>query len=133
MALYRGLGATLVGIAPYAGIKLTTFQTLKNYCYGHESNEKQTWPINFLLGAISGAIAVTISYPSDLIRRNLQIQITHEIAAKSSYLGTISAIYARDGMLGFYSGLRPTYYKVIPSSALAFGINEWVKKSIVTY
>ena len=36
---------------------------------------KPSVAVNFTLGAISGCIAVSVSYPTDLIRRNLQIQV----------------------------------------------------------
>jgi len=109
-SLYRGLGATCFGIGPYAGLKLGFYQTLKNLVYGYENNENLNKGTNFVLGAIAGVTAVSITYPMDFLRRNLQIQVMR--GSKMGYVDVAKQVYQENGLKGFYTGLRPTYYKV---------------------
>lgn len=44
-----------------------------------------------------------------------------------SYVRTATEIYRSGGMRGFYTGLLTTYMKVMPSTAIAFAINEHLK------
>ena len=62
-ALYKGLSATLMGIAPYVAINFTTFDTLKRHFLPDRKDPMfDAW--NLLLGAASGATAATITYPT---------------------------------------------------------------------
>jgi solute carrier family 25 phosphate transporter 23/24/25/41 len=69
IGLYKGWGTTMCGIAPYAGIKLSSYQTLRNTLYGHDAKIGNV--TNLILGAIAGCVAVTITYPTDLMRRKM--------------------------------------------------------------
>ena len=56
----------MFGIGPYAGIKLSTYNILKNQ---FNPNNDQGNIINLLLGSASGCFAVSITYPTDLLRK----------------------------------------------------------------
>jgi len=71
-ALYRGMMPTLMGIAPYVGINFTTYETLKQFLCKNPSKPTSTESLSY--GGISGAVAQTVTYPIDLIRRRMQIQ-----------------------------------------------------------
>lgn len=49
------------------------------------------------------------------------------IVTRKSYLETAQEMYRVQGVRFFYSGLIATYLKVIPSTAIAFAINERLK------
>ena len=77
LGLYRGLNMTLMvlimqGIAPFIGIKMTTFDLLKAQ-YMTNSNDKNFGKVNMLLGGTAGAVATAITYPTDLLRRKMQL------------------------------------------------------------
>jgi len=52
-------------------------------------------------------------------------------ARNGSYWNLIQSVYSKGGPAGFYTGLQATYYKVIPSTAFVFAINEFIKKQIL--
>ena len=70
--LFKGLNASLIGIVPYIGFKMGSFDFLKNICLPEKTHP---WfnTINLLLGAVAGTVAVTLTYPADVIRRKIQI------------------------------------------------------------
>lgn len=63
----------MVGIIPYIGIKMASFDWLK--CrFLPERNHIHFNVINLSLGAAAGTLAVTFTYPTDLLRRKMQMQ-----------------------------------------------------------
>lgn len=74
--LYKGLPSTMCvsapksdlfqSIIPYVGLKMAFFDILKS-----SSKEKTTPAENFVMGGISGTLAVAVAYPTDLVRRKL--------------------------------------------------------------
>ena len=47
------------------------------------------------------------------------------------YVNVAKQVYQENGLKGFYTGLRPTYYKVQPSSALVFMMNDYQKEQLI--
>lgn len=75
MGMYKGLFISNCGIAPFIGIKMASFDMCVGLTIGKGpdaqkklSKEKLVY-LNLLNGAIAGTIAVTLTYPSDLVRR----------------------------------------------------------------
>lgn len=73
--LYKGWGMSMVGIAPFIGFKMASFDLLMK-TFGPEKGNKYTVYYNLVIGALAGTIAVTMTYPTDLTRRLLQLNGT---------------------------------------------------------
>jgi len=132
-ALYKGWGASLIGIAPYASLKLTFFQILRNFFYGkHFDKRKIGSSMNLAFGAVAGCLAVTVTYPTDFLRRRMQVRIfetsNHGHSEKIKFGDLVTSIVKKEGFMVLYTGLGATYLKVMPSTALAFAINEKLKR-----
>eukprot|EP01024_Parvocaulis_polyphysoides_P019488 TRINITY_DN1885_c0_g1_i2.p1 TRINITY_DN1885_c0_g1~~TRINITY_DN1885_c0_g1_i2.p1 ORF type:complete len:311 (-),score=36.48 TRINITY_DN1885_c0_g1_i2:456-1388(-) len=124
-ALYKGLPATLIGIAPYAALNFATYDLLKKYVYG-SLEQPQNAINNLLIGAISGIFAATACYPLDTIRRRQQMK-------GQAYKGQIDAfvtIWAKEGMTGFYQGWLANTLKVVPQNSIRFVSYEVIKRII---
>ena len=129
-SMYKGLGTTIFGILPYAGLKFFFFEYFRKK-WNHFREKKQSGTLdNLVFGGLASCLAVSITYPTDVMRRKRQAQIIMSETMGLSYMDLVRKTFAKDGLKGFYKGLAVTYYKVIPSSALAFAINESLKKSI---
>jgi hypothetical protein len=59
---------SLCGIAPFIGIKMASYDYLMQH-YAPAKGSPNTMYWNLLLGATAGTIAVTATYPTDLVRR----------------------------------------------------------------
>ena len=75
-ALYKGLFTSLLvrstqGITPFIGIKMATFDVLKAKYMPPYSDPNFVF-MNLVLGGIAGAVATTLTYPTDLVRRKVQ-------------------------------------------------------------
>lgn len=130
LGLYQGMGISLCGIAPFIGIKMTSFDMLKDLFAPKDKKSPYMMYYNLGIGAAAGTIAVTLTYPTDLVRRLIQLngQPGH------SYNGIFDAcnqLYKREGPMGFYKGLWATYLKVAPMTAILFFCNEKLKLAVL--
>ena len=89
--LYKGLPASLVGITPYIGIKMASFDILKSFIVVDKKDPKAQI-LNLVLGGTAGTIAVTITYPTDLVRRTLQLSGTPGYPVYTSMFDAVTKI-----------------------------------------
>lgn len=73
-ALYKGNGAQMVRIFPYAAAQFTSFEIYKRYLEGVFG--KTSHFDKFIAGASAGLTAVTLTYPLDTIRARLAFQVS---------------------------------------------------------
>ena len=67
-------------------------------------------------GAFAGTFSVSITYPTDLIRRRLQLQgFDKSVPKYDGIFDCCKKIFKRDGIKGFYRGLSATYIKTGPA------------------
>lgn len=129
--LYRGLLMSLWGIAPFIGIKMSCFDLLKaRYLPGQDHPSFNA--MNLILGGAAGTISMFITYPTDLLRRKIQL-LAFEETKNVPYSGIrscIAYVYKTEGAPGFYRGCFPSFLKVAPSMAIVFAVNERLKKRI---
>lgn len=61
-ALYRGILPTIAGVAPYVGLNFMVYESVRQY-FTPEGRDNPTSVGKLCAGAISGAVAQTITYP----------------------------------------------------------------------
>ena len=126
--LYKGWLMSMCGIAPYLAIKLSCFDWLATR-YMPNKKSKLFDVANLSIGGLAGSIAATITYPTDVIRRKMQLRgLDPSVPNYKGIVDCIIKMYQAEGMKSYYNGLIANYLKVIPSSALMFGVNERMKK-----
>jgi len=112
LSLYRGLTVTLLSACPYTALNMTIWEVLKKVVTG--DNKASAW-VSALCGAASSAIASSVIFPLDVLRRHMQLN-------RDEYTGygdAVRKIFARDGMKGFYRGIMPHFYTVIPAASIS--------------
>ncbi len=102
LAFYKGNGAQILRIFPYAAIQFTTFETMKRF------NTSQLFIGNLLAGSVAGLTAVTATYPLDVIRSRLAFQYKGE----EKYAGIVDCLRKTYGesssIRNFYRGYSVT-------------------------
>jgi len=126
-ALYKGLWPSILGIAPYVAINFTTYETLKRrFTTPHRPPSVGE---SLAYGAFSGAVAQTVTYPIDLLRRRFQLQgIGGQPAIYNGTVHAIRTIVQKEGVLALYRGMLPCYLKVIPAISISFCVYELMRK-----
>jgi len=126
LGLYKGLGASLIGIGPFIGVKMASFDWLMvNINPDKKSSKIIYW--NLAIGALAGTLAVTATYPTDLVRK--LVQLNGEPGHKYDGIADCcKQLWHKEGFMGFWKGLWATYLKVAPMTAILFLTNESLKR-----
>uniref|UniRef100_A0A0W0EX90 Xylanolytic transcriptional activator regulatory domain-containing protein n=1 Tax=Moniliophthora roreri TaxID=221103 RepID=A0A0W0EX90_MONRR len=128
LKFYRGFTATIVGMIPYAGVSFLSWGYLRSRFITAE-NKKPTLIQDLTIGAVSGALAQTASYPFEVIRRRMQVGGISRPDRWVTWGETFRAIWHANGWRGFYVGLSIGYLKVpFPSISSRFVIIREVSR-----
>lgn len=137
LKFYRGFTVTVMGMIPYAGVSFLSWGFLRSY-YLPPSKVGHTSPTPFadlVIGATSGVIAQTASYPFEVVRRRMQVGGITRPDRWLRWGETIRTVWQASGWRGFYVGLTIGYLKVVPMTAVSFAVwqggkrllNVWAK------
>ncbi|KAI3960549.1 hypothetical protein MKW92_007752 [Papaver armeniacum] len=124
-ALYRGVGPTLVGILPYAGLKFYIYEELKRRVPEEHQNSVM---LRLSCGALAGLFGQTFTYPLDVVRRQMQVQSLQQ--GGPGYRNTIegfTTIIRNQGWGQLFAGLSINYMKIVPSVAIGFTAYDMMK------
>ena len=117
--LYQGSKMSLFGFGAFSGIQYSL------YYYINESLKNTPFAYKFIGGGLSGLFSISITYPTDLVRRRLQLQgFDKSVPKYNGIFDAIGKIYKQEGVLGFYRGLGATYLKTVPAVAIQFWMIE---------
>ena len=134
LGLYRGLGATLVGVAPSLAINFAAYDALRRHAT-HRAPSAPPAVLAMAAGSTAGAVSARCCFPLDLVRRRMQLADAPGTAlSRIGPLGRMVDVAAdvarRDGMRGFYRGIVPELAKVVPGVGIAFSVYEAAKKQL---
>jgi len=145
---YRGFGATILGMLPYAGMSFLTHDTVGDWLRhpsiapyttipDSESKPKKgsrhpqlTAAAELSSGAIAGLVSQTSSYPLEVIRRRMQVGGAVGDGRRFGIIETGRTIWLERGFRGFWVGLTIGYIKVVPMVATSFFVYERLKWSL---
>ena len=117
--IYQGVGVSMFGFASWSGIQYATYFKLS------EKFKDTPYDSKLLLGGIAGSTAITITYPTDLLRRRLQLQgFDKSVPVYNNVFHAIKQIFKNEGIFGFYRGISINYMKTFPQAALQFWLLE---------
>jgi len=115
IALYKGNGAQMVRIFPYAALQFTSFEMYKNLFGAEKSGAGR-----FAAGSCAGVTAVTFTYPLDTIRARLAFQVHGEHVYTGIYHCATHICKQEGGIRALYRGFLPTICGMIPYAGLSF-------------
>ncbi|KAK4264918.1 hypothetical protein QN277_026033 [Acacia crassicarpa] len=142
-SLYKGLVPSIVSMAPSGAVFYGVYDILKSaYLHSPEGvkrvqhmkeqaqelnamEQMELGPIRTLLyGAIAGCAAEAATYPFEVVRRQLQMQVR---ATRMNALATCVKIVENGGVPALYAGLIPSLLQVLPSAAISYFVYEFMK------
>ena len=126
-ALFKGLGATLVGVIPARSINFFTYGNGKQIIAQRFNNGVENSYVHLSAAAIAGITTGTVTNPIWVVKTRLQLTANHAKVMQStsrksfvSSLGMIKQIAREEGIRGFYKGLSASYLGVTE------GTIQWV-------
>ncbi|XP_027364865.1 probable mitochondrial adenine nucleotide transporter BTL3 [Abrus precatorius] len=142
-SLYKGLVPSIISMAPSGAVYYGVYDILKSaYLHSpegmkriqymkeeaHELNaleQLELGPVRTLLyGAIAGCCSEAATYPFEVVRRQLQMQVR---ATRLNALATCVKIVEQGGVPALYAGLTPSLLQVLPSAAISYLVYEFMK------
>ena len=122
-SLYNGLRMSIFGFAPYSALSYGFFNMNKQLFTDVDGS--LTGVEKMVCGGLAGMCAVSFTYPTDLIRRRLQLQGFDPCVPKyDGIMDCIQKIIKKDGVVGLYRGLGACYLKIFPAAAIQFLIMD---------
>ena len=131
LKFYRGFTVSLAGIVPYAGTAFLTWGFLRATLVpaAPDGGRPRATPLADLgIGALSGVLAQTVSYPFEVVRRRMQVGGLTQPGRWLHWGETVRAIWARGGARGFFVGLSIGYLKIVPMNAVSFAVWQGMKR-----
>ncbi|XP_058181867.1 uncharacterized protein LOC131300169 [Rhododendron vialii] len=127
--LYKGLGATLLGVGPNLAISFSVYDSLRSY-WKSQRPDDSTILVSLACGSVSGIASSTATFPLDLVRRRMQLEGAGGRARiyTTGLFGTFGYIIRAEGLRGLYRGILPEYFKVVPSIGIVFMTYEKMKQ-----
>ena len=102
----KGNGVNVVRIAPFSAFEFFFYEFYKYHLFG---GVEATATSKLMCGGLTGMTASFLTYPLDLIRTVLSVQVDNP-TSKPSIIGVGKEIFQRDGVRGLYRGLPATLY-----------------------
>ncbi|KAF3433623.1 hypothetical protein FNV43_RR24726 [Rhamnella rubrinervis] len=126
--LYKGLGTTLLSVAPTFAINFSVYEMLRSFWQSRRPHDS-TALVSLACGSLSGIASSTATYPLDLVRRRKQLEGAGGRACvyTTGLSGTFRHIIQTEGFRGLYRGILPEYYKVVPGVGIFFMTYEILK------
>lgn len=124
--LYRGMAPSLYGIFPYSGLKFYFYEKMKTHVPEEHRKDITT---KLACGSVAGLLGQTITYPLDVVRRQMQVQAfsSSNLAKGKGTFGSLVMIAKHQGWQQLFSGLSINYLKVVPSVAIGFTVYDSMK------
>ncbi|KAK1311807.1 hypothetical protein QJS10_CPA07g00310 [Acorus calamus] len=124
-SLYKGLTPALLSMGPSSAVFYGVYDMLKSsHTNKGDGDQGELSPLRTLIyGAIAGACAETVTYPLEVVRRQLQLQR----AAKLGLGSMCMRLMKKDGVATLFVGLLPSTLQVLPSAALSYLFYEMMK------
>ncbi|XP_057458957.1 uncharacterized protein LOC130749597 [Lotus japonicus] len=129
LGLYKGLGATLLGVGPSIAISFSVYESLRSLWISRRPDDSSA-VVSLACGSLSGVASSTVIFPLDLVRRRMQLEGVGGRACvyNTGMCGAFQCIIKNEGVRGLYRGILPEYYKVVPGVGIAFMTYETLKR-----
>uniref|UniRef100_A0AAV1T6Y7 Mitochondrial carrier protein n=1 Tax=Peronospora matthiolae TaxID=2874970 RepID=A0AAV1T6Y7_9STRA len=127
-SLLNGLGATLARDVPFSAIYWTSYEHFQRKIQSTEHEVTRTQRA-FVCGAVSGAIAATVTTPFDVVKTLQQVSITKQGSQLSGTM-VLRQVLASKGVSGAFTGLGARLARVAPSCAIMISCYELGKEKL---
>jgi hypothetical protein len=108
---------------------MASFDILQTF-FKIDKKHKHAQAYNFILGGVAGTLSVVFTYPTDLIRRKMQLVGSQGHPHYKGFVDCGVTVFKTEGIAGLYRGLWACILKVAPAMAVMFWCNELLNKYI---
>lgn len=135
--LFKGNGTNCARIVPNSAVKFYSYEQASRgilWLYRQQSGNEdaQLTPLLRLgAGACAGIIAMSATYPMDMVRGRLTVQTEKSPYQYRGIFHALSTVLREEGPRALYKGWLPSVIGVVPYVGLNFAVYESLKDWIV--
>jgi len=130
--LVRGNTADVLRSVPMTGLSFLTYGKAREALENSSSLKRREHPIlqGLVAGSASGFVAISATYPLDLLRTRMCVTSKGE---GRGLMSAASGIVKRQGVTALYAGLGPALAASVPKLATIFVVNDATEGYLVTH
>jgi hypothetical protein len=154
--LWKGNSATMLRVFPYAGSQFFIFDAMKKRILLRKKRAREgeagfirrltgggknlyglSTAEGLMCGSVAGAVSAFLTYPLDLARARLAVEIALKGAGnhhiRRGPISVLRQLVREEGLASLYRGVVPTLGGIVPYSGIAFTINDICKHEVRVY
>ncbi|KAJ6795202.1 uncharacterized protein M6B38_362090 [Iris pallida] len=135
--LFKGNGTNCARIVPNSAVKFFSYEKASSgilWLYRQQSGNEdaQLTPVLRLgAGACAGIIAMSATYPMDMVRGRITVQNEKSAYQYRGMFHALGTVYRQEGFRALYKGWLPSVIGVVPYVGLNFAVYESLKDWLV--
>ncbi|KAK3434949.1 hypothetical protein EUGRSUZ_D02348 [Eucalyptus grandis] len=134
--LFKGNGTNCARIVPNSAVKFFSYEQASKgilllYQQQTGNDAQLTPPLRLGAGACAGIIAMSATYPMDLVRGRLTVQTENSPYQYRGMFHALSSVLREEGPRALYKGWLPSVIGVIPYVGLNFAVYESLKEWLI--
>ncbi|CAN8248182.1 unnamed protein product [Cochlearia groenlandica] len=135
--LFKGNGTNCARIVPNSAVKFFSYEQASKgilYMYRQQTgneNAQLTPVLRLGAGATAGIIAMSATYPMDMVRGRLTVQTANSPYQYRGIAHALSTVLREEGPRALYRGWLPSVIGVVPYVGLNFAVYESLKDWLV--
>ncbi|OMO79704.1 Endoplasmic reticulum-adenine nucleotide transporter [Corchorus capsularis] len=135
--LFKGNGTNCARIVPNSAVKFFSYEEaskviLRLYRQQTGNEDAQLTPVLRLgAGACAGIIAMSATYPMDMVRGRLTVQTDKSPRQYRGIIHALSTVLKEEGPRALYRGWLPSVIGVVPYVGLNFAVYESLKDWLI--
>ena len=126
---YRGLVPSLLGVS-HGALQFMAYEQLKRYREANLIQDRRNLsPLEYVcLSSVAKLFAGSVTYPYQVVRARLQMYEADKDYASAR--DAVARIWRQERLRGFYKGLAPNLFRVLPSTWVTFLVYEEMRMSL---
>ncbi|KAH8198245.1 hypothetical protein TruAng_007588 [Truncatella angustata] len=126
-AFYVSYPTTLSMTVPFTALQFLAYESISTSMNPEKKYDPMT---HCTAGAVAGGFAAALTTPMDVIKTMLQTRGTAtdpELRNVNGFAAGCRLLYQREGMRGFFKGVKPRIVTTMPSTAICWSAYEFSK------
>ncbi|TRX88586.1 hypothetical protein FHL15_010537 [Xylaria flabelliformis] len=123
-AFYISYPTTLSMTVPFTALQFLAYESISTTMNPDKAYDPFT---HCTAGAVAGGFAAALTTPMDVIKTMLQTRGTAsdaELRSVNGFVAGCKLLYQREGLRGFFKGVRPRIVTTMPSTAICWSAYE---------
>ncbi|XP_078169135.1 mitochondrial adenine nucleotide transporter ADNT1-like isoform X2 [Carex rostrata] len=135
--LFKGNGTNCARIVPNSAVKFFSYEQASSgilWLYRQQTgneNAELTPLLRLGAGACAGIIAMSATYPMDMVRGRITVQTERSPYQYRGMFHALGTVFREEGFRALYKGWLPSVIGVIPYVGLNFAVYESLKDHIL--